>query len=222
MPVTTFLQEKIRDPRVKGAPLSEEMSTEENFNITFETTLADPIHIELEFDPSIEEEDIVFSFLTPRQLQTAFYTGLAESENFNTLQTNLSVTVAYNGRRSFDITYTNNTGQTISSTLKIAYTKESFQYIRTMYMQCNDAEANNVRQVSPYIYLHGYLADSAAVVAKNLAANSVTTAKLADQSVTTAKIANSAVTSAKINFSYTDLTPNISNVELKRYKIAIN
>ena len=105
MPITTFLQEKVRDPRVKGAPFSD--TVEENFSINFETSSNNPIDIELEFDPSFDNDSITFSFLTPSQRTHTFSTGSEGTVTFNGLRTNLNVTINYDGRRNFEITYTN-------------------------------------------------------------------------------------------------------------------
>ena len=217
MPITTFLQEKVRDPRVKGAPFSD--TVEENFSINFETSSNNPIDIELEFDPSFDNDSITFSFLTPSQRTHTFSTGSEGTVTFNGLRTNLNVTINYDGRRNFEITYTNSSGQIVAATFKIAYTRESFQYIRTMYMNYN-TDAEGSWATTPSIYLHGYLADSEVVSTKNIATNAVTNTKLGNLSVSTSKIADNAVTSAKINFSRTALTTPTG--ELTRYKITIN
>lgn len=215
MPITTFLQEKVRDPRVKGAPFSDE--AEENFNISFETSSNNPIDIELEFDPSFDN-GVVFYFLTPRQVSNEFLVGNSDHWDVS-LQTGLNVRVNYDGRRNFEITYTNSSGQVVAATLKVAYTRESFQYIRTMYMNYN-TDAEGSWSTTPSIYLHGYLADSEVVSTRNIATNAVTNTKLGNSSVSTSKIADNAVTSAKINFSRTALTTPTG--ELTRYKITIN
>lgn len=214
MPVTTFLQEKVRDPRVKGAPFSDE--AEENFNINFETASNNPINIELEFDPSFDN-GVVFYFLTPRQVSNEFLVG--DSDHWDvSLQTGLNVRVNYDGRRNFEITYTNSSGQVVAVTLKIAYTQESFQYIRTMYMNYN-TDVDGSWGATPSIYLHGRLADANAVSTDNIALAAVTTPKIENLSVSTNKIANKAVTTEKINFVITGLTTPAG--ELTRYKIAI-
>lgn len=215
MPITTFLQEKVRDPRVKGAPFSD--TVEENFNINFETSSNNPIDIELEFDPSFND-NVTFYFLTPRQISNEFPVGDVDYWNVS-LQTGLNVRVNYDGRRNFEITYTNSSGQVVAATLKVAYTKESFQYIRTMYMNYN-TDVEGSWATTPSIYLHGYLADSEVVSTRNIATNAVTNTKLGNLSVSTSKIADNAVTSAKINFSRTALTTPTG--ELTRYKITIN
>lgn len=215
MPITTFLQEKVRDPRVKGAPFSD--AVEENFNINFETNSNNPIDIELEFDPSFNDS-IVFYFLTPRQISNEFPVGDIDHWDVS-LQTGLNVRVNYDGRRNFEITYTNSSGQIVAVTLKVAYTRKSFQYIRTMYMNYN-TDVEGSWATTPSIYLHGYLADSEVVSTRNIATNAVTNTKLGNSSVSTSKIADNAVTSAKINFNRTALTTPTG--ELTRYKITIN
>lgn len=203
MPVTTFLKEKIRDPRVKGAP-SSSSAIIENFDINFITNAEPPLNFDLKFDPflnntitlnfsKLETEDIVFICGT----SSANTYVILKEENVNILQ----IEINYDGRRNFNITYIIAEGYDnlfpIEEVITFTYFPEEFRFIETAYMQY-DTSAPLARFLNPTIYLHGKLADSNAIVAANLSSNAVTAAKLAQNCVTTEKIANANVTWAKL------------------------
>lgn len=203
MPVTTFLKEKIRDPRVKGAP-SSSSAIIENFDINFITNAELPLNFDLKFDPflnntitlnfsELDTEDIIFTCGIP-SINTYV---ILKDENTDVLQ----IEISYDGRRNFSITYTITEGYDnlfpIEEIITFNYFPEEFQFIETTYMQY-DTSAPLARFLTPTIYLHGKLADNNAIVAANLSSNAVTTAKLSQNCVTTDKIANANVTWAKL------------------------
>ncbi len=203
MPITTFLKEKIRDPRVKGAP-SSSSAIIENFDINFVTNAESPLNFNLKFDPvlsnnitlnfsELDTEDIIFTCGTS-SINTYV---ILEDEGVNVLQ----IEINYDGRRNFSITYVIAEGYDnlfpIEEIITFTYFPEEFQFIETVYMQY-DTSTPIARFSSPTIYLHGKLADNNAIVAANLSSNAVTTAKLSQNCVTTDKIANANVTWAKL------------------------
>lgn len=201
MPVTTFLKEKIRDPRVKGAPSSSSIT--ENLDINF-TIGGEPINFTLKFDP-VWEGNIILNFSELDIEDTIFISGTAQTyENiiweYNDVNI-IQINIIYDGRRNFRITYISNEEYDnlfpIEEIITFTYYPEEFRFIETAYMQYNtDAQIN--RFLDPTIYLHGKLADNNAIVAANLSSNAVTTAKLSQNCVTTDKIANANVTWAKL------------------------
>lgn len=204
MPITTFLKEKIRDPRVKGAPFAEEMT--ENFNISFASGSSTK-NFEIQFDLAPQDE-IVLSFLTflTNVSDLTFIFGTEQTyNNLKNTQQTFTMSITYNGQRRFDITYINNTGNVVAETIAATYTPEDYKYIETMYMRYDTSETDAQLSI-PSIYIHGNLADSASVTATNLANNAVTTAKLAGQSVTTEKIANNNITWEKLKCELTNVT----------------
>lgn len=201
MSVMTFLREKIRDPRTKGIPVSQEIT--ESFNATFEVIQGSgAITHKLTYNP-IYEDSININF-TELDINWDFNTGVEDTATETT--EDFSLTINYDGDRTISIGWViiNLEIEDITETITVTYTPENFKYIETLYMQY-DSDAINARSTDPVIYLHGKLADVNAITATNITANAVTSTKINDNSITTNKVVDGAITSEKINFGFLDL-----------------
>ena len=208
MAITTFLSEKIRDPRVRGTSSSSTYT--ENFSVLFSASNQTGTFVhKLKYDPSPGA-----SSSNPGSI-TVVIPSVSFNQTFNmgtqTVKTktanNIKITVTFNGRRTLTIDYEGQSGfnADVSDTVAISYQTQVSSYIEVMYMT-GEAEDLWSRIDTPTIYIHGKLADSNSVSATNIAANAITSAKINNNAVTNAKIANESITSEKIKFTFTNLT----------------
>lgn len=207
MAITTFLSEKVRDPRTKGvAPSPQEITENFSIQMIIENISGDATY-KLRANPVLDAENqlaITFPALDPN-----FSLELPIGEVYEDVDTvgGIDLTIAYDGDRTINLDWTvdDDSINDIDGIIYVTYTAESFHFIETMYMQY-DPESSNARTMTPAIYIHGKLSDVDSVNTNNIVGGAVTAAKLGTGSVTTNKIGNEQVTSEKIKFSFTNLT----------------
>lgn len=208
MAITTFLSEKIRDPRVRGTSSSSTYT--ENFSVLFSASNQTGTYThKLKYDPNpgaSSSRPGSITVVIPRiSFNKTFNMGTSTTQTKTANK--VKVTVTFNGRRTLTINYEGQSGfnTDISDTVAISYQTQVSSYIEVMYMT---GEAENLwsRTGTPTIYIHGKLADNNSVSSANIAANAITSAKINNNAVTSAKIANESITSEKIKFTFTNLT----------------
>lgn len=207
MAITTFLSEKVRDPRTKGvAPSPQEITENFNIQIIIENISGSATY-KLRANPVLDVENqltITFPALDPEFILEL---PIGETYSDEDIIGGIDLTIEYDGDRTINLDWTvdDDSINDIDGIIYVAYTAESFHFIETMYMQY-DSENSSARTMTPTIYVHGKLSDVDSVNTNNIVGGAITAAKLGTGSVTTNKIGNEQVTSEKIKFSFTDLT----------------
>lgn len=218
MAITTFLSEKIQDPRVRGTSFSSTYT--ENFSILFSASSQTGTYIhKLKYDPdpgvSSSNPGFITVVIPSIDFNQIFNMGIQTTET--KIENNIKTIITFNGKRTLTIDYEGQSGfnTDVSDTVMISYQTQTFNYIETMYMT-GEAEDLWNRTTAPTIYMHGKLADSNSVSATNITANAITSAKINNNAVTNAKIANESITSEKIKFSFTNLTTPTGQPQRKK------
>lgn len=206
MAITTFLSEKVRDPRTKGvAPSPQEITENFSIQIIIENISGDAIY-KLRANPVLDAENqltIIFPALDPN---FSLELPIGEVYENTDIVGGINLTIAYDGDRTINLDWTvdDDSINDIDGVIYVTYIAESFHFIETMYMQY-DSENSSARTMTPTIYVHGKLSDIDSVNTNNIVSGAITAAKLGTGSVTTNKIGNEQVTSEKIKFNFTEL-----------------
>lgn len=217
MAITTFLSEKVRDPRTKGvAPSPQEITENFSIQMIIENISGDATY-KLRANPVLDAENqltITFPALDPN-FSLEFPIG--EVYEDADIVGGIDLTIAYDGDRTINLDWTvdDDSINDVDGIIYVTYTAESFHFIETMYMQY-DPESSNARTMTPAIYIHGKLSDVDSVNTNNIVGGAVTAAKLGTGSVTTNKIGNEQVTSEKIKFNFTNLTTPTGQPQRKK------